>query len=100
MVLPNIVTLSLTYNYLQSITQKASINMSSLRTINLSYNFLTNIPMTIQSFKELRSLHLAGNPIHILNNFSFYGAPKGLFDLDIQEIPLKSLDVSTYYCSL
>lgn len=94
LLLPNLVTLSVAENYIQSIGQEVVLNISSLKELDLSYNYLASVPFAVQSFKELRSLNLAGNPIGILTNVSFFGISDCLHELDIRDMPIQTFDVS------
>lgn len=93
--LPYLRRLTIADNELPFVPPELATNMTSLNTLDLSYNDLTNVPLLTHSLPKLRDLSLAGNPITVLTNTSLIGAAETLKHLDISNLHLlTSFEVS------
>nr|CAD7452145.1 unnamed protein product [Timema tahoe] len=81
-------SLDLSHNYFPDMPLEMTVNMTSLRRLDLSYNELSTVPMVAQSLPQLRELSLAGNPITSLTNTTMIGGAQRLKELDIRQLPL------------
>nr|CAD7423248.1 unnamed protein product [Timema monikensis] len=81
-------SLDLSHNYFPDMPLEMTVNMTSLRRLDLSYNDLSTVPMVAQSLPQLRELSLAGNPITSLTNTTMIGGAQRLKELDIRQLPL------------
>ncbi|XP_017770923.1 PREDICTED: chaoptin isoform X2 [Nicrophorus vespilloides] len=90
--LPNLLSLSLAYNYLPTVPPEMAANISSLMRLNLDYNDLTAVPIVTHSLTNLRELSLASNPITTLTNTSLLGVADYLERLDITNFDLNTLE--------
>lgn len=91
--LPNVISLSMAYNSLPTISVEMAASLNSLRNLNLAYNNLTAVPVALESMSELRSLSLAGNPITVLSNATLLEISDNLEELDLTNIDLNSFEV-------
>lgn len=92
--LPFLRRLTIADNDLPFVPPELATNMTSLTSLDLSYNDLTNVPLLTHSLPRLRQLSLAGNPISVLTNTSLLGAAETLKHLDISNLQLNSFEVS------
>lgn len=92
--LPFLRRLTIADNDLPFVPPELANNMTSLTSLDLSYNDLTNVPLLTHSLPRLRHLSLAGNPISVLTNTSLLGAAETLKHLDISNLQLNSFEVS------
>lgn len=91
--LPFLRRLTIADNELPFVPPELATNMTSLNSLDLSYNDLTNVPLLTHSLPKLRHLSLAGNPITVLTNTSLLGAAETLKHLDISNMQLNSFEV-------
>ncbi|GLV45240.1 chaoptin [Carabus blaptoides fortunei] len=80
----NLQSLSLANNMLPTVPQELALNMSKLRSLDLSHNDLTVVPLVLNSLPQLRDLSLAYNPVTSLTNQSLAGVADRLRHLDIR----------------
>lgn len=95
--LPFLRKLTIADNELPTVPPELAANMTSLNSLDLSYNDLTNVPLLTHSLPKLRQLSLAGNPISSLTNTSLIGAAETLKHLDISNLQLNSFEVSVIF---
>ncbi|CAG2063857.1 unnamed protein product [Timema podura] len=77
-------SLDLSHNYFPDMPLEMTVNMTSLRRLDLSYNELSTVPMVAQSLPQLRELSLAGNPITSLTNTTMIGGAQRLIGAGYQ----------------
>lgn len=92
--LPFLRRLTIADNELPFVPPELATNMTSLNSLDLSYNDLTNVPLLTHSLPKLRELSLSGNPISVLTNTSLIGAAETLKVLDISNLQLNSFEVT------
>lgn len=90
---PHLVSLSMAYNALPTVSVESAVNMSALTRLNLNYNDLTAIPIITHSLTELRHLSMMANPITFLSNTSLLGLANHLVELDIRNFDLNNIEV-------
>ena len=91
--LPMLVQLNMSSNKLTFVPSTALANMSSLRSLDLSNNYLPNPPsMVWHIMPRLRELSLAWNPIKSLINESFLSLDR-VESVDISYMDLDSVEV-------
>ena len=93
--LPYLLDLSVAHNRLTSLGADLSSNLTSLRSLDLSFNQLTQIPLVTSALQNLRRLSLAGNHLHQLGNTSLLGGAERLRQLDLRWLPLTHFEVRT-----
>nr|CAD7195691.1 unnamed protein product [Timema douglasi] len=89
-------SLDLSHNYFPDMPLEMTVNMTSLRRLDLSYNELSTVPMVAQSLPQLRELSLAGNPITSLTNTTMIGGAQRLKELDIRQLPLNFFETGAF----
>ncbi|RZC35021.1 LRR 8 domain containing protein, partial [Asbolus verrucosus] len=92
----NLLTLSLAYNSLPTVSPEIAGNLSSLRNLNLNYNDLSVVPIVTHSLTKLRYLSLVANPITALTNTSLLGVASELEELDLRKIDLTVLETGAF----
>lgn len=90
----NLQSLSLANNMLPTVPQELALNMSKLRSLDLSHNDLTVVPLVLNSLPQLRDLSLAYNPVTSLNNQSLAGVANRLREFDIRGFLLPEFQAS------
>ncbi|XP_024081743.1 chaoptin isoform X2 [Cimex lectularius] len=83
MPLPSLRTLKMDDNFITYIPMYLQSNLTSLKHLDVSYNALQSLP----DVPQLNILNIAGNPISSINNTSFVDFPH-LVELDIRGLPL------------
>eukprot|EP00095_Tigriopus_kingsejongensis_P001501 snap_masked-scaffold1086_size63525-processed-gene-0.0 protein:Tk01501 transcript:snap_masked-scaffold1086_size63525-processed-gene-0.0-mRNA-1 annotation:"hypothetical protein DAPPUDRAFT_300683" len=97
--LSSLKSLNVSFNQLTFIPPNTLANLSQVRELDLSGNELTSPPSTAwHSMDHLLSLHLSGNPIVRVMNDSFAGL-RHLESLDISGVRAKSFQVRASDCS-
>lgn len=97
LLLQNLLSLSLSNNFLASVPPEIATNLTSLRTLNLANNDLSAVPIVTHSLEHLKRLSLAGNSIATLSNTSLLGAADRLEELDIRDLKINSFEVIMFF---
>lgn len=88
-----LLTFNSSYNRLTYLPTNFGVNVSSLRTLDISGNEIPAPPNTIwHTIPRLTNVLMKSNPIRILTNDSFLQLER-LHELDISELPLESVQV-------
>lgn len=96
--LPKLLHLNLSFNQISFIDSVMFSNLSTLHSLDLSYNnfSLSLYPNnTWQNLPLLKSLYLSGNPILNLTNDTFFGLDQ-LEELHIENLPLQYIQIGVF----
>ncbi|CAH1176590.1 unnamed protein product [Phaedon cochleariae] len=93
---PNLVSLSLSHNFLPSVPPEMATNMTNLRRLDLDFNDLTAVPIVTHSLVKLRYLSMVANSITYLSNTSLLGVADHIVELDIRKMDLTNLEAGAF----
>ncbi|CAH0395861.1 unnamed protein product [Bemisia tabaci] len=87
--------LQLSYNRLSNFPVELAMNLTSLRTLDLSHNVFSEIPLIVHSLPSLRTIVLSHNHIASFTNTTLLGGHNRLRELDITHLPVTQFEMGS-----